>query len=83
MPYQSVTLSFAIYFIDVDAEAEEVLNELNSLTEGEDASSNAPGKTFSNDVRRSLGGVKDDDIDASLGLGELAQLTVNLSLIHI
>lgn len=24
-------------FIDVDAEAEEVLNELNSLTEGEDA----------------------------------------------
>lgn len=64
-------------FIDVDAEAEEVLNELNSLTEGEDTSSNAPGKTFSNDVRRSLGGVKDDDIDASLGLGELAQLTVN------
>lgn len=64
-----------IFFADVDAEAEEVLNELNSLTEGEDA--NAPGKTFSNDVRRSLGGVKDDDIDASLGLGELAQLTVN------
>lgn len=72
-------LSFRIilFFADVDAEAEEVLNELNSLTEGEGTSSNASGQTFSNDVRRSLGGVKDDDIDASLGLGELAQLTVN------
>ncbi|CAD7078740.1 unnamed protein product [Hermetia illucens] len=43
---------------DVDAEAKEVLNELNLLTEGRYE-------------------VSEEEVDASLGLGELAQLTVN------
>lgn len=67
-----------MFIADVDAEAEEVLKELNSLTEGEDSNASAIAKNsgFPNaDVRRPL--VNDDDIDASLGLGELAQLTVN------
>lgn len=58
--------------------AEDVLNELNSLTKVDDTNSSAGGKNSSvsnSDVRRPL--VNDDDIDAQLGLGELAQLTVN------
>lgn len=66
--------------LDVDAEAEEVLNELNSLTEGDENDSTAQfdSSNFANrDIRRSLGRGKADDIDASLGLGELEHLTVN------
>lgn len=66
---------------DVDAEAEEVLNELNSLTESEENNADVTydNSSYSNrDIRESfLGRVNDEDIDASLGLGELAQLTVN------
>ncbi|XP_055684897.1 striatin isoform X2 [Lutzomyia longipalpis] len=57
---------------DVDAEAEEVLNELNMLTGGED---NMTGFTDTPSRRNMISG--DEDVDSSLGLGELAQLTVN------
>ncbi|XP_059614600.1 striatin isoform X2 [Phlebotomus argentipes] len=57
---------------DVDAEAEEVLNELNMLTGGED---NMTGFTDASSRRNMI--ASDEDVDSSLGLGELAQLTVN------
>ncbi|XP_053694575.1 striatin-4 isoform X2 [Sabethes cyaneus] len=55
---------------DVDAEADEVINELNLLTEGYNKPAiprhpSIPGIT------------NDEEVDSSLGLGELAQLTVN------
>ncbi|RZF32490.1 hypothetical protein LSTR_LSTR014225 [Laodelphax striatellus] len=60
---------------DVDAEAEEVLNELNLLTETVDGneirSQVDPDWDSSASGRRGLGE------EGSLGLGELAQLTVN------
>ncbi|XP_039284880.1 striatin-3 isoform X2 [Nilaparvata lugens] len=60
---------------DVDAEAEEVLNELNLLTETVDGneirSQVDPDWDSSASGRRALGE------EGSLGLGELAQLTVN------
>ncbi|XP_047119397.1 striatin-3 isoform X2 [Schistocerca piceifrons] len=74
---------------DVDAEAEEVLNELNMLTEVEDSggdihSQNDPGGRglgfqVGSGHRRQLGpGLGDDEVlDSTLGLGDLAQLTVN------
>lgn len=76
---------------DVDAEAEEVLNELNMLTEVEDSggdihSQNDPGWRgrglgfqVGSGHRRQLGpGLGDDEVlDSTLGLGDLAQLTVN------
>ncbi|XP_059471792.1 striatin [Neocloeon triangulifer] len=69
---------------DVDAEAEEVLNELNLLTESEDAqnelraSGGPPALGFAGSSRRPMGALGDDEgLDSSLGLGELAQLTVN------
>ncbi|KAF4518834.1 hypothetical protein B566_EDAN008163 [Ephemera danica] len=75
---------------DVDAEAEEVLNELNLLTESEDAQNElrgpsdpaswgpGPGMGYPAGPRRPLGTMGDEEgLDASLGLGELAQLTVN------
>lgn len=59
---------------DVDAEAEEVYNELNLLTASEEAGPvpdwGTPG------AKKPLGG-EDEPLDSSLGLGELAQLTVN------
>ncbi|XP_055714149.1 striatin isoform X2 [Phlebotomus papatasi] len=57
---------------DVDAEAEEVLNELNMLTGGEDST-----ESFGNASSRRNMIASDEDVDSSLGLGELAQLTVN------
>uniref|UniRef100_A0A1L8DXR1 Putative cell-cycle nuclear protein n=1 Tax=Nyssomyia neivai TaxID=330878 RepID=A0A1L8DXR1_9DIPT len=57
---------------DVDAEAEEVLNELNMMSGGED---NMTGFTDTPSRRNMIS--SDEDVDSSLGLGELAQLTVN------
>ncbi|XP_023248070.1 striatin-4-like [Copidosoma floridanum] len=66
---------------DVDAEAEEVLNELNLLTEHEEAiihvdmdtsNWNAVHRGMQSDPRR-----PGEESGSSLGLGELAQLTVN------
>uniref|UniRef100_A0A1B6DPZ4 Striatin N-terminal domain-containing protein n=2 Tax=Clastoptera arizonana TaxID=38151 RepID=A0A1B6DPZ4_9HEMI len=54
---------------DVEAvDADEFLNELNLLTESEDYPDGGPGRR---------GMPEDDGVDATLGLGELAQLTVN------
>lgn len=77
---------------DVDAEAEEVLNELNLLTESEDSNISDirtqpnPSAEWSQGIgfqtaggprtAMRLGG-EDENIDSALGLGELAQLTVN------
>ncbi|XP_012266954.1 striatin-4 [Athalia rosae] len=66
---------------DVDAEAEEVLNELNQLTESEESQGdttdwNSTGMGFQQDARRALC-PDEEGLDSSLGLGELAQLTVN------
>lgn len=83
---------------DVDAEADEVLNELNLLTEGENANlENRSNNQNDNEWGQvgfgsKSGGLQrhtgipgmgtggaggDDEMDQSLGLGELAQLTVN------
>nr|CAD7452732.1 unnamed protein product [Timema tahoe] len=76
---------------DVDAEAEEVLNELNLLTETEDSGADihtqgdptdwgSTGMGFQSGAghRRQIGGLGDEEVlDSTLGLGELAQLTVN------
>lgn len=79
---------------DVDAEAEEVLNELNLLTETEDTNirykadirsqGDAAPPNWSQSIvfgdvpGRPLGELGDDEnMDGGLGLGELAQLTVN------
>ncbi|CAG2055203.1 unnamed protein product [Timema podura] len=76
---------------DVDAEAEEVLNELNLLTETEDSGADihtqgdptdwgSTGMGFQTGAghRRQIGGLGDEEVlDSTLGLGELAQLTVN------
>lgn len=75
---------------DADAEAEEVLNDLNRLVEGEDANMNLNDSQrqqdgdwnqhgFKSSVPRAItslvpGG--DEEVDSSLGLGELAELTV-------
>ncbi|XP_044015690.1 striatin isoform X3 [Aphidius gifuensis] len=71
---------------DVDAEAEEVLNELNLLTEAEES---LPGSIihvdvdsnkWNNAMRRSMQPDTQrsgEEGDSALGLGELAQLTVN------
>ncbi|GAB0091424.1 striatin [Sergentomyia squamirostris] len=57
---------------DVDDDvAEEILNELNKFTGGEDMT----GFTDASSRRNMIAG--DEDVDSSLGLGELAQLTVN------
>ncbi|XP_070499649.1 striatin-3 [Chironomus tepperi] len=69
---------------DADAEAEEVLNDLNRLAEGEDANMNmVVNNQRINDgsmkrrVMTGMGpGVNDEEVDSSLGLGELAELTV-------
>lgn len=72
---------------DVDAEAEEVLNELNLLTQAEvpggpmtqgdpqDWIISTGSGAYSADSSKRGGG--DDQVDSTLGLGELAQLTVN------
>lgn len=73
------------YFLDdADAEAEEVLNDLNRLAEGEDANMNLVGVNQrineGSMKRRGLTGlvpVGDEEIDSSLGLGELAGLYLN------
>nr|CAD7402873.1 unnamed protein product [Timema poppensis] len=76
---------------DVDAEAEEVINELNLLTEAEDSGADihtqgdptdwgSTGMGFQTGAghRRQIGGLGDEEVlDSTLGLGELAQLTVN------
>ncbi|XP_075225036.1 connector of kinase to AP-1 [Lycorma delicatula] len=73
---------------DVDAEAEEVLNELNLLTESEDANeirnqvdpADWGGNVFTGGGsanRAGSGGTGLGEEDSALGLGELAQLTVN------
>lgn len=69
---------------DADAEAEEVMNDLNRLAEGEDANMNmVVNNQRINDgsmkrrVMTGMGpGVNDEEVDSSLGLGELAELTV-------
>ncbi|XP_058445823.1 striatin-3 isoform X3 [Malaya genurostris] len=55
---------------DVDAEADEVINELNLLTEGYNKPAIPRHPTIP-------GINNDEEVDSSLGLGELAQLTVN------
>ncbi|XP_055540383.1 striatin-4 isoform X3 [Wyeomyia smithii] len=55
---------------DVDAEADEVINELNLLTEGYNKPTIPRHPTIP-------GITNDEEVDSSLGLGELAQLTVN------
>lgn len=74
---------------DVDAEADEVINELNLLTEGEDNSLSENRKSDGGDIfvgynkpaiprHPTIPGINnDEEVDSSLGLGELAQLTVN------
>lgn len=70
---------------DVDAEAMEVLNELNLLSETENQHQDLKdagdwkGLNFqtTGPGRRPLGLNDDENIDTGLGLGELAQLTVN------
>ncbi|XP_015588818.1 striatin isoform X3 [Cephus cinctus] len=57
---------------DVDAEAEEVLNELNRLTETEESLPGSMHRGLQSDLRRPC-----EETDSTLGLGELAQLTVN------
>ncbi|XP_066244844.1 striatin-3 [Euwallacea similis] len=68
---------------DVDALALEVFNELNRLSEAEkkqEMKNVVPAewdKITSQGPKRGLGMGDEDNIDATLGLGELAQLTVN------
>uniref|UniRef100_A0A336KGC5 CSON006515 protein n=1 Tax=Culicoides sonorensis TaxID=179676 RepID=A0A336KGC5_CULSO len=84
---------------DIDAEADEVLNDLNSITEQSDNANNMEISNRSNNqnesetgwgqnsfgknnITRNIipgipGATGDDEMDQSLGLGELAQLTVN------
>lgn len=69
---------------DVDAEAMEVLNELNLLSESEERQDIKnegdwnKSMGFQSETRRTLGLNEDENIDSTvLGLGELAQLTVN------
>ncbi|XP_022905740.1 striatin isoform X2 [Onthophagus taurus] len=71
---------------DVDAEAMEVLNELNLLSEAVDHRQNEKSSFESIKWKeaksgpktcRQLGMNEEETLDASLGLGELAQLTVN------
>lgn len=74
---------------DVDAEADEVINELNLLTEGEDSNLTENRKADGGDLfvgynkpaiprHPTIPGItSDEEVDSSLGLGELAQLTVN------
>nr|XP_029714970.1 LOW QUALITY PROTEIN: striatin-3-like [Aedes albopictus] len=74
---------------DVDAEADEVINELNLLTEGEDSNLSENRKADGGDLfvgynkpaiprHPTIPGItSDEEVDSSLGLGELAQLTVN------
>ncbi|KAL1489800.1 hypothetical protein ABEB36_013732 [Hypothenemus hampei] len=68
---------------DVDALALEVFNELNRLSETEkkqEIKNVVPpewDKITSQGPKRALGFGDEDNIDATLGLGELAQLTVN------
>ncbi|XP_055540382.1 striatin-3 isoform X2 [Wyeomyia smithii] len=74
---------------DVDAEADEVINELNLLTEGEDNNLTECRKIDGGDLfvgynkptiprHPTIPGItNDEEVDSSLGLGELAQLTVN------
>lgn len=65
---------------DVDAEAEEVYNELNLLTASEESSSHNPGMDWTGldrDRKKSLNSGEEEPLDSNLGLGELAQLTVN------
>ncbi|CAH1985182.1 unnamed protein product [Acanthoscelides obtectus] len=64
---------------DVDAIALEVFNELNRLSEAEKKQDIKTEQTDWNKAipKRPLGLGEDDNVDSSLGLGELAQLTVN------
>ncbi|KAF6210878.1 hypothetical protein GE061_013989 [Apolygus lucorum] len=67
---------------DVDAEAEEVLNELNLLTQSEGAGTAPQGEQPNWSGGVYPGGDEaakreGETIDSTLGLGELAQLTVN------
>ncbi|XP_071454671.1 striatin-3 [Hetaerina americana] len=66
---------------DVDAAADEVLHELHLLTESEYVSGDSrnQGETADWGARRQLatGSGGEEALDSSLGLGELAQLTVN------
>ncbi|XP_011314225.1 striatin-3 [Fopius arisanus] len=65
---------------DVDAEAEEVLNELNLITETEDSHINHPHDIpkYTDTMRVERDPQRPgEESDSALGLGELAQLTVN------
>ncbi|XP_060530536.1 striatin isoform X2 [Cylas formicarius] len=65
---------------DVDALALEVFNELNRLSEAEKKQEHKNEPTDWNKTqvpKRPLGLSEEDHIDSALGLGELAQLTVN------
>ncbi|KAL1462970.1 hypothetical protein WDU94_014767 [Cyamophila willieti] len=67
---------------DVDAEAEEVYNELHLLTATEDTGSGphgsgGPGMDPSHWTSPGKKALEEEGLDSNLGLGELAQLTVN------
>ncbi|XP_012270878.1 striatin isoform X2 [Orussus abietinus] len=73
---------------DLDAEAEEVLNELNLLTESSSGLPSTMRRTYCFDVEEEYEPLPPkavaadprcpgDEADSTLGLGELAQLTVN------
>ncbi|KAK6640649.1 hypothetical protein RUM44_012346 [Polyplax serrata] len=59
---------------DVDPEVEEVLNEFSLITESAGDSSDLDSFAKGFPSHRPM---KDEDLDCTLGLGELAQLTVN------
>nr|CAI5854598.1 unnamed protein product [Callosobruchus analis] len=77
--YRRVMLLLSALGDDVDAIALEVFNELNRLSEAEKKQDIKTEQTDWNKAipKRPLGLGDDDNVDSSLGLGELAQLTVN------
>lgn len=62
---------------DVDAIALEVFNELNRLSEAEKKQDSKTEQADWNKTKRPIGINDEENVDSSLGLGELAQLTVN------
>ncbi|XP_028147840.1 striatin-3 isoform X1 [Diabrotica virgifera virgifera] len=62
---------------DVDAIALEVFNELNRLSEAEKKQDSKTEQADWNKAKRPIGMNDEDNVDSTLGLGELAQLTVN------
>ncbi|XP_057670589.1 striatin-3 isoform X2 [Diorhabda carinulata] len=62
---------------DVDAIALEVFNELNRLSEAEKKQDSKTEQADWNKTKRPMGLNDEENVDSSLGLGELAQLTVN------